>query len=361
MLFSLEKVPNTGLDRLHEMISGFYQSVFQGSSYDECFCTDLSSIRNESSKLAALMLDVYQAYSDLGHQSRRAFQQRFDQERNIQPLFDDLASDITNLGAEHSDLWSKCKSLSNYLYAGVLRLQCFQNLSQYSLDEHFEDFRNLNGNICCFCGLEEYAELRELSEDLENLDESQWRGDYDHLLCKSKYPFLSVDFENLVPTCRTCNRDAKGAIDILCLDSDRTVAFHPYRDEQGANWSLSVDVEDAFFMEWNVKFSSDNDMQRAKSDTWLFVYDIRARYQKRINDHSQSYYAASVRGTPNLSSAREALMKGAKDALCNMRNKRESFMEAECLKVLSELDESVLNPIFLSINDHFSGRDIIDS
>ncbi len=360
MLFNLEKVSHTGLDRLHEMVSGFYQSMFQGRCFDECFCTDLSSIRDESPKLAVLMLDVYQAYSVLGHQSRRAFQQRFDQEQNIQPLFDDFATEIANLGAEHSDLWSKSKSLSNYLYAGVLKLQCFQDLSQYSLNEHFEDFRNLNGNICCFCGLEEYAELRELSGDLENLDESQWRGDYDHLLCKSKYPFLSVDFDNLVPTCRTCNRDAKKAIDILCLDCDRTVAFHPYKEEQGANCSLSVDVEDGLCMEWKVEFSSDNDIQRAKSETWLFTYDIRSRYQKRIRDHSQSYYAASIRGTPSLARARDALAKGAQDALEDLRYRRESFMEAECLRVLSELDDEALRPIFLSINDHFEGRDIIN-
>lgn len=41
------------------------------------------------------------------------------------------------------------------------------------------------------------------------VDGEQWRADYDHQLCKSKYPIFAVHPDNLIPLCDVCNQDAK--------------------------------------------------------------------------------------------------------------------------------------------------------
>lgn len=54
---------------------------------------------------------------------------------------------------------------------------------------HFNAYRAhaVNGNICKACGMKELSVFRAGVPDGE-----QWRADYDHQLCKSKYPIFAV-------------------------------------------------------------------------------------------------------------------------------------------------------------------------
>lgn len=54
--------------------------------------------------------------------------------------------------------------------------------------------------------------------------------DADHFLPKSKYPFLSLHYENLVPLCIYCNRSFKGTRDSIDDQQDAPLLniFHPY-------------------------------------------------------------------------------------------------------------------------------------
>ena len=49
------------------------------------------------------------------------------------------------------------------------------------------------------------------------------RPELDHWYAKSKYPLLSMNYFNLIPSCSTCNSSVKGSSDF-----DVTTHVHPY-------------------------------------------------------------------------------------------------------------------------------------
>ncbi|MEW3697720.1 hypothetical protein QOZ28_31825, partial [Pseudomonas aeruginosa] len=59
----------------------------------------------------------------------------------------------------------------------------------------------------------------------------QWRADFDHQLCKSKYPLFAVHPDNLIPLCSVCNQDAKKAKDLFIRENDQPRnTFYPYTE-----------------------------------------------------------------------------------------------------------------------------------
>lgn len=144
-----------------------------------------------------------------------------------------------------------------------------------SIGQHFAKYRSdsVNGNVCKACGMQELAALR---AGLAPGD--QWRGDYDHQLCKTKYPIYAVHPQNLVPLCTVCNRDAKKAKDLFKLVAGvPRKAFFPYTEEACDFIKISLmkekDPSPEVAIEWN---TTDPDSLE-KLGTWDDVYQIQAR------------------------------------------------------------------------------------
>ncbi len=118
---------------------------------------------------------------------------------------------------------------------------------------------------CPCCGLSYFE-----SED------SKYREAFDHYLPKSKYPFLSVNFENLVPLCHKCNSDRKGTKDPI---KDGAKAFFPFSDN---NHDILIDLtidksKDLRLLEKEdlvINLIGDTN----KIETWNRLFDINERY-----------------------------------------------------------------------------------
>ena len=99
-----------------------------------------------------------------------------------------------------------------------------------SIDDHYTEFVTINDKgKCPFCGLNKidgkYVHTREA---------------YDHYLPKSKYPFASINFKNLSPTCNKCNSSNKGSKDPLHdIDGVRRKAFYPYST---SDYEIEIDI-----------------------------------------------------------------------------------------------------------------------
>lgn len=145
---------------------------------------------------------------------------------------------------------------------------------------HFNLFRaeTVNGNICKACGMKELAAFRTGVED-----ESQWRADYDHQLCKSKYPMFAVHPNNLIPLCTVCNQDAKRAKDLFTdKNGNARLAFYPYNEEAkdliNITFSELRDPEPKIEVTW----STQDPTLINKLDTWDDIYEIRSRVGGRF-------------------------------------------------------------------------------
>jgi hypothetical protein len=170
------------------------------------------------------------------------------------------------------------KKIATHLYCGTKDLQeVIVEANGISINAHFDSFRQVavNGNICKACGMNELAAFRAGVPGDE-----QWRSDYDHQLCKSKYPIFAVHPENLVPLCDVCNQDAKKAKNLFqCSNGVERLAFYPFAEEARA--FVDIDIDQLRDPEPSIKviWVTQDDTQLNKLDTWDRIYEIRSRVE----------------------------------------------------------------------------------
>ncbi|MFI8417874.1 hypothetical protein ACQKDS_15145 [Serratia sp. NPDC078593] len=170
------------------------------------------------------------------------------------------------------------KSLCTHLYCSTKGLEPVIRASGgLNITGHFNVYREqaVNGNICKACGMKELSAFRAGIPDGD-----QWRADYDHQLCKSKYPIFAVHPDNLVPLCDVCNQDAKKAKDLFRhKDGTDRLAFYPYNEEAKNLIDIAIDnlrdPEPTITVNWNTQDGTLLD----KLDTWDEIYEIRSRVE----------------------------------------------------------------------------------
>jgi hypothetical protein len=170
------------------------------------------------------------------------------------------------------------KRLSVHLYERTAKLVGVKAACGECIDDHFARFRADeapgNGNVCCVCGTEKLAQIQAGVDDDE-----QWRGPYDHLLAKDKYPLFGVHPANLLPICQTCNSKAKLAKDLLHKDGQRRLSFSPWSERaQPAEVQVAID-DSELFPRVLVNLQGSTVDRQAKLDTWNDVYRIKARVE----------------------------------------------------------------------------------
>jgi hypothetical protein len=164
------------------------------------------------------------------------------------------------------------KTLAKHLYAFTKDLQpIIDHCGGNNISAHFLTYRKDNGNVCKACGMSVLSPLR---HNVKN--ENQWRADYDHQLCKSKYPLYSVHPDNLIPLCDVCNQDAKKSKDVFKdKDGNSRSSFYPYeescKDYIGFKVESLRDPEISIDVEW----LTNDEKIIEKLNTWDDVYDIR--------------------------------------------------------------------------------------
>ncbi|WP_218208866.1 hypothetical protein [Acinetobacter sp. F9] len=176
------------------------------------------------------------------------------------------------------DTFEAFKVLAAHLYGATKDLQpIIDAAGGINIHRHFEAFRTdtLNGNICKACGMEKLAPFR------ANIGvENQWRADYDHQLCKSKYPLFAVHPDNLIPLCDVCNQDAKKAKDLFVAeDTSLRYSFYPFSEEAHSYVLLEIenlrDLSPSVKVSWNTSDS----ILISKLDTWDNIYEIKNRVE----------------------------------------------------------------------------------
>lgn len=171
-----------------------------------------------------------------------------------------------------TSLMKKLQSLCYHLYMGTKGLEDVKTAAGgVDINRHFIDFKDVNGQVCRACGLEVVAPLRANVPDVQ-----QWRADYDHLLCKSKYPIFAVHPKNLFPICRTCNQDAKKTKDMFFCNTARQQrhSFYPYTEGASQLVDLEIELNDTS-PRVRVRLESDDPVVQSKLDTWNDVFEIK--------------------------------------------------------------------------------------
>jgi len=217
---------------------------------------------------------IYNIFKTLKSEEKELVKKSFVVNNSIEALCN---KDIfpVHLDELHSVVATDIKPLFKWLYESLLdkskvagdKMEYYQSLIRHN------DFQT-----CPCCGLIDFESF-----------ESKYREAYDHYLPKSKYPFASVNFQNLVPLCYKCNSDRKKAKDPI--EGDRVV-FYPFSKEEhsiviNSDFSLSINLLtlEAELQNLVINFIGDAD----KIKTWNWLFDIEERYNSQIRGFVKTF------------------------------------------------------------------------
>lgn len=186
----------------------------------------------------------------------------------IEPIrYVNLTKDFTK--DNEKDIIENIKIFCKNLYDKCLERKPFY--TEYGKIKDYHDSLVGSSTACPFCG-----------QTIMFTKYSKLRNAFDHYLPKSRYPFTSVNFHNLVPACPMCNSSFKRDVDVLFIGKRRTKAFYPFTKEQ---YDIHIDVhlkksyrEDLTPSDVELTFSCKGHDEEVKN--WLRVYHIEDRYKE---------------------------------------------------------------------------------
>lgn len=248
--------------------NAFGRELFtQGAIGDACWVSPPTREKYEG---------LFNALQAAGHDTKQQLFEVMQGNQDFDTFFGDPKRNLFDFMSE--PYFKALKELCTHLYCTTKDLpQVVRASGGTNIRAHFNAYRDqaVNGNICKACGMKELAAFRAGIPDGD-----QWRSDYDHQLCKSKYPIFAVHPDNLVPLCDVCNQDAKKAKDLFKhKNGTERLAFYPYNEEAKELIDIVIDnlrdPEPIIKVNWNTQ----DDVLLDKLNTWDEVYEISSRVE----------------------------------------------------------------------------------
>jgi hypothetical protein len=193
--------------------------------------------------------------------------------KNICSNSQDIYPTITKLDNKVKDAIS---NLFSFLFEKTIGTDIFKQQSGMHIDDHYASFQEINNIfICPFCGLETYT-----------LPQFR-RAEYDHFLPISLYPWLGVNFDNLVPMGDHCN-GKKNQTNILFSDKAATIrrqVWYPYEWIYYKIEILCIQRPSINNIKgkWDFRIIAINSSEQQKVDTWNSVFEISTRFSEHMS------------------------------------------------------------------------------
>lgn len=170
--------------------------------------------------------NLYDAFKNLQKRQIEALRKAFDKNVQIREIcegqvapvrFSDLKQLIPNIG--NQDFLDDLQTFCEMLYTRCLDLKAFEN--KFGILKDYYDGLVDDDDVCHCCGIEPILTKYNSKRDA-----------FDHYISKARYPFVSVNFRNLIPICYTCNSTYKNQQDTVFytengVEKQRRI-FYPY-------------------------------------------------------------------------------------------------------------------------------------
>lgn len=279
MIYNLDYVPNHGLYKLHTDVLHFFAQARGITKYNDTLYTGtLLKLVNDSPALKTRFYRIFKLLNEPGINKSRVYNFLLTN-NNVEKILKNKRYSILSLPNSYKDLKDEIFSLYEFLWSNTITtLTCANNYG--SIDDHYEKFYVLNKEkkICAFCGLEKIKRLVEQ------------RNEYDHYLYKDNYPWLSINFFNLVPMCDTCNkRPNKGTKNIILneVGKKRRLAYYPYAKVK--NLVIETQCTDLLGSteEFKIRTAAETSCQEVV--TWKSVFRIDIRYSDYTKDQYRDW------------------------------------------------------------------------
>ena len=195
--------------------------------------------------------------------------------------------------AAHPELGKELAAFFKGLYSSeLLGLKALKEKIG-DINDHYKKFMRVNTvGKCPFCGI----------TDIHGIYHTK-REAYDHYLPKALYPFNSINFHNLVPTCHYCNSSYKISKDTAFTPNDpaggmhRRKVFYPYANP-GHKIEIEIrlkksDIDHLEPDDLDIEFGPET--LNEEIETWKDIYGIEERYKAKCCGKSDGkYWVAQV-------------------------------------------------------------------
>ncbi len=286
MIFGLSYIQTHKVYRLHEAFDHFIQKGCDQATFEaHCFPDWFAPVFKACPKLQELSKKVWDALKASSQDLSRVKTMW-----SVLGAVEKLCSDLThplNFDQPTDSTNDAIRRLFDYLYNDCLGVKAFKK-SFGDIDAHYKQFREECATVCPFCGLESYPDVG-----------CGYRAAYDHYLCRSIYPLLSVCFLNLVPVCDSCNRaPQKGGKDLLRNEKGvRRKAYYPFARVTGLKIALKWRKRRSPGSPGHCELSIEpiNPAEYDQVQTWITVYRIPERAAARIQSNDEIWLKSILR------------------------------------------------------------------
>ena len=285
MLDNLNKIEAHGIYQLHDDVLVFFQNCieYDGEFGEVLFTDNLWAVIAAANDLEGYFVTCFDALNANGIDKQSVYDNLLANNRVV-----DFCRGVVNYEQIDIEIYNLVNNAIIALY-GFLWSSTFGNATTKKLygdiKDHYEKFFDANCvplNLCPFCGLERYLRPKRLN----------WRDDYDHYLYQKNYPFLRINFDNLVPMPGFCNgKYVKHVQDILRVKGTNVprLAYYPYH--KVADFTVSISCENMFAEneEWSIKVIKQEEGYEEEFETWKTVFKIEERFLDNIEENYESW------------------------------------------------------------------------
>lgn len=353
MLFKINQV-DTNMVYLNEVLKHFIEKSVSLSKYQQStlFPAEFIPVHdNEKNALDKKFKAVFEQIKKLNQTQKTQLVQMYVNQQETERLCNGSLA-IVDFSAYPESFKEKLKSLGEYLYTSGLKNAEIKQLAidkygdnNSTLYEHWLKFKEVNGVVCCFCGIQDYE------EQLPNTSKTKWRPAYDHYLPKEKYPLAAVNFNNLIPCCYQCNSKTKGAVDpCYCKISGRKKAKYPF--DNSTLLGLKFKFAKAKITgdgPWVVSLKDETDELH---QSWDRVYKIKERVASRLNANYVAWlrlHHSDLASAGNIAGKKAVFQQKAIELIGNARQQREYIHQANLLATLSVESDGIVESILQTI------------
>lgn len=284
------------IETFHEGIMYFFEYLLKNepSTFNriDMFHPDFEPLMKLSkTKFDPLLEELVLEYAKLNAFQKKKVKLAFKNNNEIERLCNGYLTpiqydDFKSTFSEKLKKFSK-KLWEEYAHNNKVRKECGEVKHHF---DKFTDPKHQKAFLCPFCGLNS---LKPSS--------GEYRDAYDHYLPMSLYPFISMNFKNLAPTCHDCNSNEKGDNPVIFKNSIRRKVFFPFdftlksEDLQlkivptmKYNKSSKSTLLSKINFEYEIKIGRKY-TQQIKS--WEDIYGIKKRYKEYIPSMQSEWFS----------------------------------------------------------------------
>jgi hypothetical protein len=282
MIYPLIQIAG-GIDKIYEVPLVLLENIQTAASCSSSlFPKWFRPVYNRCPGVKDKFEDLFKAFKGLSKLKQRALIDVYRNSRAINRICSDKSIIYPGLDKFDSKIQKPLKALFDFLFNETIGTTTFRTASKMHIDDHYSKFQEKNNlHVCPFCGLETYTVPKFR------------RAEYDHYLPISIYPWLGVNFNNLVPMGDHCNgkKNASNILYSTYTTSTRRLVWYPY---EWINYSMVLNCKKKPTItdmkgEWDVTFSSASANNREKIKTWNDVFEIPLRYNEHISIYHKRF------------------------------------------------------------------------